>query len=86
MDVHVTLGDLRIEARYRPAIPGSRRGHVDNWTEGEPEEIAIISIDGDRDPDDALSDQDIEAAIRDEALRRREDAIDAWLSRQEASR
>lgn len=76
MYLEFDLGPLRVKARYSPAVPARRVGHPDRWTEGEGEEIEILSVDGE-------TDDDLEAAVREEARRVADDRLDAWIARQE---
>jgi hypothetical protein len=83
MDLEFSLGPLRISARYRPAVPGRRVGHLDRWTEYEPEEIEILSVEGEADVD--VTERDLEDAVREEAERTSEGWRDAWIAREEIS-
>lgn len=62
MNIEFDLGPLRVSARYRPAVPGRRVGHPDNWTEGEPEEIDVLDVIGELPEDEIVTEADIELA------------------------
>lgn len=78
------LGPLRVTAEHRPAVAGRRSGHPDLWTEDEPEEIEVLSVEGEANGEHA--DRDIEDAVRDEARRFLDDQHDAWIERKELTR
>jgi len=43
LEIFLDGGALRVVVRYDPGRRGSRRGHPDDWTENEPEEIEVES-------------------------------------------
>lgn len=81
MDLEFEIGPLHVKARYSPAVPGRRVGHPDRWTEHEPAEIEILSVEGEADCE--VTDEDLEDAARVAASSKVADRMDAYIARQE---
>lgn len=77
------LGGLNVTARYTHPVRGRRSGHPDTWTEGEDEDIEILSVAGDTSGE--FTERDLRDAVCDEARRVCDDAQDACFAMEEES-